>query len=347
MKAKSSQRSANPITDNLIEVVPRLHAVRGLRVGLIDLAGRLTEMDADATAVLVLADPLITDQRLDDEWRLTERILRPELLQRMTVVVSRGGKLRGYPRDPDPATQLRVERALKTGPDSAGLRLPRTDTYPEILKVLVARHLTGGGPMTADRLAQTVGCNYRTVARTLDRLRPSLGARSDRKIELREFPREEWAGLVALGDRARTTIRFVDTSGQPRSPQSLVTRLEKMGSHDVAVGGVLGAAHYGPKIEFAGSARLDLSVHCPASSLALAFVGRLDPALARSNDPALPAALVLHVVRRRESLFEADTSGGLRSADPAECLLDLHEARLETQARNLFDALEARRKAAL
>lgn len=346
MKAKSSPRRAKSITDNLTEVQSGLHAVRGLRVGLINLAGRLTEMDADATAVLVLVDPLITDQRLEEEWRLTERILRPELLQRITLVVSRGGKLRGYPRDPDPATQLRVERTLKTGPDSTGLRLPRTDTYPEILKVLVARHLTGSGPITADALGRTVGCNYRTIASALDRLRPSLGARSDRKIELREFPREEWAGLVALGDRARTTIRFIDTSGQPRSPQSLVTRLEKMGSHDVAVGGVLGAAHYNPAIDFAGSARLDLSVHCPASSLALAFVGRLDPALARSNDPALPTALVLHVVRRRESLFEADKSGGLRWADPAECLLDLHEARLETQARSLFDVFEARRKAA-
>jgi hypothetical protein len=310
-----------------------------------DLAARLTELDADATAVLVLADPLITDQRMEAEWGTAERILRPELFQRLTLVVSRAGRFRGFPRDPDPTTQLRVERALKTGPDSAGLRLPRTDTYPEILKVLVARHLTGSGPMTADALARTVGCNYRTIARALDRLRPSLEPRSDRRIDLREFPREEWAGLVALGDRARTTIRYIDTSGQPRSPQSLVTRLEKMGSHDVAVGGVLGAAHYVPKIDFAGGARLDLSVHCPASSLALAFVGRLDPALARSNDPTLPAALVLHVVRRRESLFDADTSGGLRWADPAECLLDLHEARLETQARSLFDVFASRRKA--
>jgi hypothetical protein len=345
MNPKSSPRRAKPITDNPIEVVHRLHAVRGLRTGLMDLAARLTEMEADATAVLILADPLITEQRLEAEWGTAERILRPELFRRLTLVVSRAGRLRGFPRDPDPATQLRVERALKTGPDSAGLRLPRTDTYPEILKVLVARHLTGSGPMTADALARTVGCNYRTIARALDRLRPLLTQRSDRKIELREFPREEWAGLVALGDRARTTIRYIDTSGQPRSPQSLVTRLEKMGSHDVAVGGVHGAAHYGAKDDIAGSARLDLSVHCPAGALALAFVGRLDPALARSNDPALPAALVLHVVRRRESLFDADTNGDLRWADPAECLLDLHEARLETQARGLFDVFASRRKA--
>ncbi len=345
MNAKSSTRRAKPITDNLIEVQSGLHAVRGLRVGLIDLASRLTEMHADATALLVLADPLITDRRLEEEWAAAERILRPELFQRIALVVSRGGGLRGFPRDPDTTTHLRVERALKTGPDSTGLRLPRADTYPEILKVLVARHLTGSGPITADALARIVGCNYRTIARALARLRPSLDRRSDRRIELREFPRDEWAGLVALGDRARTSIRFIDTSGQPRSPQSLVTRLEKLGRHDVAVGGMVGAAHHSPKIDPAGSPRLDLSVHCPANSLDLAFVGRLDPALSRSNDPTVPAALVLHIVRRREALFDVDTSG-LRWADPAECLLDLHEARLETQARLLIDGLAARMRVA-
>ena len=95
-----------------------------------DLAGRLTEMDADATAIFVLADPLITDQRLEEEWGTAERILRPELFQRLTLVVSRGGRLRGFPRDLDLAAQTRVERALKTGPDPAGLRLPRTGHLP-------------------------------------------------------------------------------------------------------------------------------------------------------------------------------------------------------------------------
>src|SRR5512140_1447942 len=105
MKPKSSPRRRNPIADNLIEVQSGLHAVRGLRAGLIDLASRLAESAADATALLVLVDPLITDQRLEEEWGTAERILRPELLGRLGVVISRKGRLKGFPRDPDPAMQ--------------------------------------------------------------------------------------------------------------------------------------------------------------------------------------------------------------------------------------------------
>jgi hypothetical protein len=35
--------------------------------------------------------------------------------------------------------------------------------------------------------------------------------------------------------------------------------------------------------------------------------------------------------------------GGLAWADPVECLLDLHDARLEMQAKQLLDSLKAKR----
>ncbi len=327
-----------------MEVQVGLRAVRGLRASLIDLAARLAAEDPDRSAALLLVDPGVTNERLSQEWAMAERILRPELLQRLTMVVSRAGRLRGIPRDPDPQTLVRLERAMKTGPASAGLRLPRLDTYPEILKVLLARWLATEGPITADQLCRTVGCNYRTVARAVARLRPSLEERSDRRLALRRFPREEWSAILALGERARTTVRFVDVSGQPRSPHALLARLRGLGRADVGVGGLLGAAHHCPQIDPATIARLDLSIHCPEGLLDLGIVGRLDPALTRSHDPALPALLTLHVLRRRMPLFASD-GGGLRWADPAECLLDLHEARLEPEARLLIEGLPARRRA--
>ena len=111
---------------------------------------------------------------------------------------------------------------------------------------------------------------------------------------------------------------------------------------DLAIGGVLGARHYDPKLDLVGIPRLDLSQHSPRRRLDLGFIRSLDPALKLVEDPLEPATVVVHAVRHAHSLF-SPREGGLQWADPIECLLDLHEARLEQQATELLDALEARR----
>jgi hypothetical protein len=50
--------------------------------------------------------------------------------------------------------------------------------------------------------------------------------------------------------------------------------------------------------------------------------------------------LVIHDIRRAESLFQSGDNG-LPWADPVECLLDLHEARLESQALEFFNSFPA------
>jgi hypothetical protein len=50
---------------------------------------------------------------------------------------------------------------------------------------------------------------------------------------------------------------------------------------------------------------------------------------------------VVHNVYHANSLF-VPREGGLEWADPVECLLDLHEARLEMQATQFLNALRKR-----
>jgi hypothetical protein len=89
-----------------------------------------------------------------------------------------------------------------------------------------------------------------------------------------------------------------------------------------------------------GSPRLDLSLHCPGKHLNLDFMKAIDPALKPVTDPLQPATVVVHAVRHADPLF-APREGGLDWADPVECLLDLHEARLESQALEFLKSFPA------
>lgn len=130
--------------------------------------------------------------------------------------------------------------------------------------------------------------------------------------------------------------------GQPRSADLHLRRLEKLNPPGLAIGGVLGAKHYFPDLDLAGTPRLDLSLHSPGRQLNLEFIEQLDPALKRVEDPLAPANVVMHAVRHADPLF-AGREGGLAWADPLECLFDLYEARLDQQAAQFLEALQRQR----
>jgi hypothetical protein len=218
----------------------------------------------------------------------------------------------------------------------------RTDYSFVILKLLLHRWFTGGKAVTAEWLARTAGCSYPAVARALRPLGSLLERSSDRRVALRWFPREEFARLLANADRARATVRFADQSGQPRSVESQLRRLEKLNPPGLAIGGVLGAKHYFSDLDLVGTPRLDLSLHCPGRRMNLDFIEKLDPALKRVSDPHQPANLAVHAIRHADALF-TPRDGGLAWADPVECLFDLHEARLEMQASQFLEALQRKR----
>ncbi len=270
------------------------------------------------------------------------RILRPEALSRLAVYVAfADGRSRVFGKAVESQVDALCRDAVRRETPQEATRLPTPDFSFVILKLFVYAWLMKRGPVTARWLADTAGCSYPTVASAVRRFGRTIARRPDRRLELREFPRQEWARLLATADEARATLRFADRSGQPRSPSSLLERLQKLRPADVAIGGVAGARRHHPELDLMGLPRLDLSVHCPARSADIGFVARLDPGLEATSDSAEPVRLVVHFVRHREALFEADPTG-CPWADPVECLLDLHEVRLEAQAAELVRALEAR-----
>jgi hypothetical protein len=208
---------------------------------------------------------------------------------------------------------------------------------------MLLRWSQGPEPVTSKSLQDSVGCNYRTVAAALRRLGKSLKRHSDRRVGLEYFPRDEWAKILATSERARSTLRYTAHSGRPRSLDSLTQRLKALGRTDIAIGGVLGATYHDPELDLVGVPRLDITVHAPHDRADIYFLRDLDPALKEVRAPDTQAHVVIHFLRRREPFFVKGREG-LQLADAIECLLDLHEARLETQALGFVKALSDRRK---
>ena len=330
------------VGDKLIEVKIGVAGLRSVRLGLMQLAYGMAE-ESTYHGFLVLADASVTVERLRQEWKRAVSVLRPDLRSRLHLCVAEGDRFIGIPRDPDLQTQSILFHVVAKERAIAGPRFSRGDASFVVLKVLLHHWLTNGQPVTTDWLAQTAGYSYPTVANALAGLGSLIERQSDRRIRLRYFPRDQFARLVAVSDRARETARFADRSAQPRSPESHVRRLEKLNVRNLAIGGALGAAHYFPDLDLVGVPRLDLSQHGSGRVQDLRFIERLDPALKRIDDPMEPASVVVHQVRHAKSLFTS-REGGLNWADPVECLLDLQEAHLDLQATQFLRALEAKRR---
>jgi hypothetical protein len=322
-----------------VEVRQGVKAVRALRAGLVDLVYKLVREELN-TGALVLVDPEITPGRLKEEWLLLRSAIRPEVVRRLSLVIARGDHYDGFPAPPGQELLRLLQQTVRRKVVPPGQSLTRPDYYSVVFKLLVHQWFSSRKLLAVETLRSQAGCSYPTVAHALHRLGRVVIRGSRRNVGLARFPREEWAKFVAVAERVRTTINFADRSGKPRAPEALAERLRKLNRPDIAVGGVLGARHYYADLDIAGSPRLDLSVHCPGTSVDLSFVEHLDPGLVRLDDPDQPVRLALHCVRHKVSLFERDQVGQ-QWADRVECLLDLHEARLEPQALEFLTHLSS------
>jgi len=333
---------ANAVLDDTVyEVLVETKDARRLRATLMDLARVVSTSETIRRAVLVLEEPGITDARLREEWQGAASVIRPEIFSQLSAVIRQSGKWSGIP-DPPAASEVPLleeilQHELSRRPAGASRS---SGAHDEILRVLIHHWLLGRGPLSIGSLMEISGASHPTVSRSLERLGHCLTRHSDRSVELRIFPRDEWARLVAVSDDVRATVRFVDRSGQARSPGSLLRRLSSLGRQDIAVGGVWGAKHYHPSLDLIGNPRLDLSLHTARKAADLSFVERLDPALEKATRRDESPTLVIHTIRRAESLFQP-VENGLPWADPVECLLDLHEARLESQALEFLKSFPA------
>jgi hypothetical protein len=312
-----------------IEVKHGLRAVRGLRDAFVRMVSWLAR-SPEQRGYLLLIDPAVTDASLERELADFGAAVRPGVAERLHVVVAREGRMGKLPpgiADQDRALlREQVEATAHEAP-----RLPRADMQSEVLRVLLLEWFEGTGPLTFDGVAKTVGCSYRTVASMVDTLGAVIERTSDRRIRLKRFPADAWARFVAVSERARATVVFVDTSGNPRSPESLVRRLRALALPSVAIGGVMGARVHHSGLDITGTPRLDLCVHAPDNRAGVDFVERIDPGLHLLERPTTPVRLAVHFLRRKDARFHIDAEGNAW-ADPVECFADLHEARLDRVA---------------
>jgi hypothetical protein len=328
--------------ENTVISVKKGADVRGLRTTLIELSYALAQESPEKKRLLLLIESRITPERLEKEWRSAEGVLQPDVANRLSVVLSHGGRFVGFPVDPEPDLLPKLE-SLARELHGAGTQVRRIDAYNEVLKILVYRWLLHLGPITMIQLGRMAGYSFPTIYAAVRKLGNSVVRRTGKGIELTSFPHDEWAKMVAVADSARSTVRFADRSGQPRSPEALLRRFQQLAISDVAVGGVFGARHHHADLDLVGSPRLDLTIHAPKERMDLSFAKPLDPGLEVTEDPREFSSLTTHVIRRRVSLFEKGADGAL-FADPVECLLDLHEMRFEPQAKEFLQALIARRE---
>jgi hypothetical protein len=324
-----------------VEVKRRISAARGFRDAAVQLVQRLVETPEIERAYLVLVDPRLTDALLREQLESLRNALRPNVAERFRLIVARDG-VPTFESSIEPDDQDEIRSAIAEAVDVPPIELPRPDLQFEVFKVILLEWTRGSRFLTSARIMKTVGCTFPTVASLIKRLGPVIERSTDKKIRLKQFPQEAFRRFSALARGARANIEFVDRSDQPRSPEDLIQRLRRLGRSDVAIGGVPGARRHQPSIDLIGSPRLDLCIHAPDRFVDLDFLRTLDPALAQVDEPDAPPRLVVHFLRRRESLFEEDGNGGLW-ADPVECLLDLDEMRLVSQAEAFVRQLSSRR----
>ena len=329
-------------TDGIwVAVKTRVTSLRRVRDAMLQLTYAFLCDGFSERAILLLIETNISYDRLLDEWEKAKKAFRPEIFERLSIAVFQNGQLFSIPNDHGPdLTYALIEVCEKELADKKH-PLPRPDYKAEIYKVLIYKWLMNEGAMTSEWLSQTVGCNYRTVATALDSLGTALIRHSDRSVELKYFPKEAWEWLLVHLNKSRMTKRYSDRSGQPRSIESLLKRLAKMGHDNIAVAGSLGAQHHYSDIDLIGIPRLDLTVQCSDRHFNIDFVEKLDPALKEESDLEKPASVVVHFIRRKKSFFDLNPDG-IAWADPVECLLDLHEMRMESQALDFINYLQNR-----
>lgn len=321
-----------------VSVKASLHTTRDLRAALLSMA-YAARFEAASKWACVLVNTKMTSRRLQDELEMFKATVTGDVAARVWLgKTQKSGKLEGAgcPIPADWLDQLVQQAAARATP------LVRGASKYEVLSLLTLHWLQGVPPQSADALCQAAGVSYPTLAAVLKELDLDHAVERDssRKVHLNRLPQDAWKRWAVAKTRVRKTVRFVDYAGQARSPEEMVQRLRRLKLPNVAVAGVLGAKHYYPQLDITSSPRLDLTVH--GDSANLDFVDQLDPGLQRSTNPADTPQLVVHYLLRPQAFFEVDSDGTVW-ADPVECLADLFEARLNSQADDMLFAMKARR----
>ncbi len=319
----------------------RIMGARDLHAAIVETALGVQGDERIKLALLVWRSERMSWARAQHEWNQVARLLPAAVRKRMGFVwFGEGSTIECEP--PTIKTLPVVRQLAKTGlleevsalPPSVGL----SPGLYEVFKVLLVLWLRGAGPTTTGDLIDSCGFSYPTVAGAIEELarRRELRRLRNRSVELVGFPRQTWQQAVAISDQLRKPIRFVCAAGRPPEPEFHLKRLREERLAGVGIGGVIAARQLHREFDLSGTPRLDLTIGSTGTGMP-ELISRIDPTLQISHDPSAEFALVIHRLRRSETLFEP--KGNPPIVDPVEVLLDLHEMRLEQQAADLVEHL--------
>lgn len=288
--------------------------------------------------LFILVDSKFTKARLESELQAFKEIIADRLASGIYLALFERDK--GFVYFPEQQCNIPVNELkplIHEEQSAIGISSPGA-TRIAILNLLILQLLNRGEPQTTEGLSIASGASYPTVFNTIKQLDAEnlITRQTDRRVSLKRFPVNLWKRWVVESE-ARKSIRFRDLSGQPRTPEDMAERLKKLHLQNVAIGGVIGAKYYYPKLNITGSPRLDLVVHGGINS-DMEFIKKLDPALSPIVNLVEPANVVVHFLSRAEAMFIKDSNGFLL-ADPVECLANLYHGGLDYQADEMLSKL--------
>lgn len=326
-----------------LEIKLRPQGIRDLQAALLRMAQEVSKDRRLGKGIVAVWMPRATDDRIAREWRETLALFRPNVAERLSLLIVRRDRVLPLSEDRD---LRRLGDALRN--HLSRLEMPVKESHPalsrlffEVFKVLLDPWLLGKGPLAIGELMRRTGASYPTVADALRRLEGAreLARRSNRSVMLSRYPQRTWTEVLALSDTLRRTRYYADSSGRRADPMDLHRRLQATAVPHLALGGVQAARHWDPGFDLNGLPRLDVTLHRPRGIGDFGFLERLDPALKQVESGTAGIVLAVHPLFRADPRFERNPRGKIPWADPVETLLDLHELRLVDQAEAMVRRL--------
>lgn len=319
----------------LFEYKSQVNDLRLLQSTILQLGRILSDMEG-YSAVLIINQTKFSKLRLQYEWQSLQKLIRSSILTRIRIIVFAKDSIIaqfGDLNEEEKNVMFEIRKKLSKTGIKSDYRKP--DAFFEILRIMIVCWFRKTGPLKLNRLSQISGFSYPTVALALERLNDKLIRHSDRSVELKSFPLNEWLKLVSNSTENRLTYSY--WSFRPKPIQDLINRLNEKPDNKIAFGGIIGARHYLPGIDLIGIPRLDLSVQNMNASEIHRLVQRIDPGLKKEERGTIPQ-LVIHVLTRPDPLFLKNKEQYI--SDETECLLDLHDAMLDGPYLELLEHLK-------
>ena len=316
--------------------------LRDMQGKLMNLAVLLDHEPSDVQALCTIASEKVTQERLQSELAQMRKVIRPDLANRLHVgrCDGSGENVLLEPSLPSPLKDVVTKAVRKAA--NARRRSPG-GTQLDVFAYLVRSWLAGKGPAMVKDIQEAVGASHPTVAAGLDQLKKPgvLHRLSDRSVELKGFPRDEWPRWLLATVQARKIARYVDPSRHARRPHEMAARLPKATKLRVAISGVMGALKHFPDLDITSPPRLDLCIATEPGREDLAFVHKLDAGLVRDDDAPYPVLAVHLLPLRSDTQFVA--IDGRLCADPLECLVAMVDMKLYEPANDMLEELIRRR----